>query len=111
MKILRDDGNLRYLSLEDESIIVIALDDDGSSINVRTSEGDMIGSISLAEQDNGSFLITSLFLDKKGAGYKRRGIGREALRFHREFFRSAICAADNDGRRRPDGAHLTGDAV
>lgn len=51
-----------------------------------------------------------LTLDELGPSYLRHGLGRATLQFRGEVFRSPLVVADNDGLKRDDGSHLTGDA-
>ncbi len=49
-------------------------------------------------------------LDLIDSSYKRKGIGRESLKFFKEITGTQIVASENDGIRKDDGSHLTGDA-
>ncbi|MBI2794155.1 MAG: hypothetical protein HYX66_05835 [Ignavibacteria bacterium] len=42
--------------------------------------------------------------------HKMQGIGTEILKRHKQQYGLSIRAAENDGQRRDDGSHLTGDA-
>lgn len=109
LRLTREDGNVREFRLDDGGAIAIVLADDGSRIDVRTDDGQEIGHADLCEHD-GVYRLTWMFLDRAGPQFKHRGLGREALRFHKDYFGCPIIAADNDGIRRADGSHLTGDA-
>lgn len=93
--------------------ISIEIDDIGEEILVTDAQGKEIGSIelSLIESDySDHYRIVSMFLDKNGGSYLRQGIGRECLKQHVEIFNTSIIASDDDGIRKNDGSHLTGDA-
>lgn len=98
---------------KDGRTVLIAIDDFGEEILVTDAQGKEIGSIelSLIESDHSDhYRIVSMFLDKDGGGYLRQGIGRESLKQHIAIFNTSIIAADDDGIRKNDGSHLTGDA-
>ena len=89
------------------------LSDSGDLICIKTRSGEMIGKaeLSLIEDDNGEhYRLTWMFLDLLDGSYRRQGLGRAALVFHRDTFNLPIEVADDDGRVRSDGSHLTGDA-
>ena len=54
--------------------------------------------------------ITWMYMDLKGNSYKHQGISREALKFCLEIYGLPITASYDDGLRKNDGSHLTGDA-
>jgi hypothetical protein len=105
-----EDDYIHRHPLDDGNSVVIVLAEDGSRIDVRTADDKEIGHIELYELEDGSYFINWMYLDKAGPRFLRRGIGRAALKFHKEFFGCSLCAADNDGHRRDDGGHPTGDA-
>lgn len=49
-------------------------------------------------------------MDLRDDSYKHEGIGREALTFFREIHGLPITASKEDGLKKDDGSHLTGDA-
>lgn len=93
--------------------VTIQIEDDGEEIKVIDSQGDEVGSILLSlidcEHDE-CYKITWMYLNKKGSTFLRQGIGRAALKFHKEIFMTPIVASDDDGITKSDGSHLTGDA-
>lgn len=106
------EGNSPF-SIRDGRKVVIILDEGGHEISVKDTDGKDIGSIKLdcIEFDHGDrYKITWMYLDKQEGAYLHQGIGRECLRLHKEAFDAPIEASDNDGIRKPDGSHLTGDA-
>lgn len=50
------------------------------------------------------------YLDLLGTSYKHQGIGREILKGMRVYSGMPITAENDDGHRKEDGSHLTGDA-
>jgi hypothetical protein len=93
--------------------VSIEIDEFGEEILVTGAQGQEIGSIEFSSIDDGDseyFRIVSMFLDKNGSSYVRQGLGRECLKQHIAIFNTPIVAADDDGIRKNDGSHLTGDA-
>lgn len=84
----------------------IEIDDSGEKISVfldREPKGEICMSC-IEDEHSSHYYITSLALDDC-AGI---GIGRECLLRHKEMFDSPITAAEDDGIRKDDGSHLTG---
>lgn len=105
--------NVKQYTTPDGRSVDIRIDGFGERITVLDWLGQEIGSIifSLREDEySDCYKITWMYLDKKGRGYLRQGIGRAALQFHKEIFNANIEASNNDGIMRIDGSHLTGDA-
>jgi hypothetical protein len=88
-------------------------DDDTMIARTVGTPSEVIGSITfmhiegLDDRDEGHYLVTNMYLDGRNHSgeYTRQGIGREMIieaplpvTFHRQ-----------DGNRRDDGGHLTGD--
>lgn len=111
MELVAEEDCKRTYELEDGSRIVIELDPGGFGIEVFTDEEERIGEFVFDEDilDGATYLQ---FMDLSGLDgkYKRKGIGREALRFHKEVF-GPIFAARVDGFKRGDGSHLTGEGI
>ena len=80
------------------------------------SHKNKIGEIQLSLVDDGlpgnppSYYLTWMYMDLKDNSYKHQGIAREALKFFKEFYGLPITASYNDGLKKADGSHLTGDA-
>ncbi len=110
MQLIKDQDNVRTYKLKNDEVIIIEVDDSGDRIEVTGDNGIEIGSFDMQELDNGNHYITWMFLNKTSAKYLRQGIGREALKFFKDYFGTKIYAADNDGFQKNDGSHLTGDA-
>jgi hypothetical protein len=100
---------IKSYKISDHESVTIVIDEDIPSIIVFTEDKEKIGNIDLSEIDNG-FYITWMYLDQLSDKYKKKGIGRACLEFFSESFQMPIYAAHNDGNRRQDGSHLTGDA-
>ncbi|WP_432210642.1 hypothetical protein [Marinobacter alkaliphilus] len=96
-------------TISNGEVITIAIDEDECSILVFNEKNEKIGNIDLKEVDDG-FYITWMYLDQINPRYTHKGIGREALKFFKEVYRTGLYAAPNDGHVRSDGSHLTGDA-
>lgn len=83
---------------------------------MKDHEDKEIGKINFSYRDEGFpgrsdyYHITWMYLDLKERSYRHKGIGREALKYHQEIYGLPITASDNDGLRKDDGSHLTGDA-
>lgn len=90
--------------------VVIELSEDGEEITVLI-ENKRIGEIYLSEINNNhclqNYYIRFLGLDK----CKGQGIGRECLKFHKEYFGCPLTAASNDGIKQDDGSHLVNDGA
>jgi hypothetical protein len=95
--------------ISDVECVIIAIDEDETSIIVFTEENEKIGNINLIEIDD-YYYITWMYLDQLSPKYKRKGIGQACLEFFSEVFRMPIVAAQDDGHTKSDGSHLTGDA-
>lgn len=91
--------------------IVIEIEDDGSEINIHKagqSDEESIGQFEFCETDDGNLYLTWMGIEEN---YKRCGLGREGLRLLKAHAGLKIFAADDDGRVRDDGSHLTNDAL
>jgi len=92
------------------------LDDDFQQIDILDAARKEIGRIYflLYDDEDGEYLnhylLSWAYLDMADDSYKRCGIGRTALKLHQELAEYPIVARDNDGIKRDDGSHLTGDA-
>lgn len=109
-KIFEIDGDTICIEInvDDRDIIVYeAVWDDDEEEYVKSKS---IGRIELTEWDSGDHYIQWMFLNGCGGKYLRKGIGRAALIFFKEYFGTKIFAAENDGQDRDDGSHLTMDA-
>lgn len=80
--------------------VVIALDDLGETIVIKDEFKKTVGEIHLTYIDDGFntyYRLTWMYMDLLDSSYKRNGIGREALQFHREAFGYPIQVAQHDG--------------
>lgn len=91
-------------------IVFIETDEMSMTSTVRTAGGDKIGSIEFDLRDDHQVLYLMWAHLEDLPGYTRIGIGRECVRRMSDIFSLPVSAADNDGMRRDDGSHLTGDA-
>lgn len=98
-------------------VVSITIDDDGEEICVKDKSGSEIGKIRFSREEydddyshHERYKIVWMYLDKQEGTYLHQGIGRECLKFHKSIFQSPITSSDNDGVRRDDGSHLTGNA-
>ena len=93
--------------------VVINVDELGEVITVTDPNGGEIGKIELQniEYDDGEcYKITWMYLNKQNGSYLHQGIGRAALKFHKEIFCAPIVASEDNGIKKNDGSHLTEDA-
>lgn len=110
------EGNRKIIDV-DGTLVAIQLSDDGDAAHISEAqwsdeeedyiEGELIGSFDFVEAGDG-FLISGLNISSNPK-YRRKGIGREALKFHKEYFARKIFAQQPDGQTYDDGRHLTGD--
>ena len=91
-------------------IVFIETDEVSMTSTVRTAGGAKIGSIEFDLRDDDQVLYLMWAHLEDLPGYTRQGIGRECIRRMSDIFGLPVRAADNDGMRRDDGSHLTGDA-
>jgi len=100
----------------DGRVVRIQIDDVDFSVEVTVvASGEEIGTLEFHEIEMDSrapsvLRFTSAFLEGPDGSYRRQGIGRRCLQLIREISDMEIVAADDDGQRRDDGSHLTGDA-
>lgn len=92
---------------------------DADAVRVFDAQSAEIGRIVFASSempDGGDYVnvwrITNMFIEGGGGRYKRQGIGTRAVQYFLwansgDFFE----ITENDGQRREDGSHLTGDGV
>jgi hypothetical protein len=92
---------------------MIAIDDSNYTVTVYDSDRQEIGALNCKEIDDERHSYLKLvwaFLDKSGNGFTRRGIGRQCLLIVKERYGLPIVAEENNGIKKDDGSHLTGDA-
>lgn len=101
-------------TIKDGRRVKIKIDDVGYKATVLTSPGDeKIGSLDFREiesPEENTLKITNAFLNGLDGSYLRQGIGRRCLVLVAEISGLQIIASDDDGIRKDDGSHLTGDA-
>lgn len=94
---------------KDNRTYQIDISESGEVITVSL-RGEPKGSISLTYCEgvghgDDHYYITNLSLDK----CKKEGIGTACLKYHKKIFGRPILAASDDGIKKDDGSHLTGD--
>ncbi|PTN37582.1 hypothetical protein [Desulfonatronum sp. SC1] len=115
LSLVKDDGEIREYRLNDGRLVTIDVSDD-SELVVKDHKNNEIGKMNFSYRDEdfpgGSsyYHITWMYLDLKDSSYLHKGIGREALTHFKEVYGLPIKASDNDGLKKDDGSHLTGDA-
>ena len=96
--------------------VVIDIDVDDYIATVTTQSGKPIGKIEFrliggaSARDDDYLKITWAYLDQQNGAYLNQGIGTECVRRMRDETGLSICTAENDGHKKEDGSHLTGDA-
>lgn len=111
LTLLKEDENIREYRLTSGEKIKIEIDEWSYEVKVTNSNDKEIGRIEFKYDDyEDAHKIIWMYLDKLGDNYKRQGIGKECVKFYKEFFDCRVYAEQNDGIRKDDGSHLTGDA-
>ncbi|MBI5886814.1 MAG: hypothetical protein HZB85_09585 [Deltaproteobacteria bacterium] len=93
--------------------VIIEIDDCSYAVSVFDLDYNKVGCFKFKEVDvnTGSVLkLTWCYLNLVNEQYKRQGIGRHIIKLIKERYGLPIVAEDNDGIRKEDGSHLTGDA-
>jgi hypothetical protein len=105
-RLILTSGEIVELRLEDDSVAAYAQDNEIRRLCFRAYR--MAVS---KHHDETYYHLTSAFIEGGGGKYKYRGIGTEAFRFFREYTSAKVTFSENDGLRKDDGSHLTGDGV
>ena len=109
MNLIDDMDEVRYYQFTSGEVVKMEIElDDVVRVNDLTNAIE-IGSFGFSNNDTFIYL-TYMHLDHSGGKYLRKGIGRTILEFLKSYYQLPIVAAENDGRTRDDGSHLTGDA-
>jgi len=102
--IALNSGEIVILRFEIGSVGVYVDDYEVGRIDFRTYE------VPIGQGHGETFYhLTHAFIEGGEGKYKHQGIGTEAVRLFRECTGSEITFSDNDGHRKEDGSHLTGD--
>lgn len=115
LSLVKDEGEIREYRLMDGRFITIDVSDD-SELVVMDHENTEIGRINFSFRNedfpgrSSYYHITWMYFDLKDGSYLHKGIGREALIFFKKIYGLPITASNDDGFRKDDGSHLTGDA-
>lgn len=104
----------RQLVLDTGEIVELRFEDDSVAVFVRNVE---IGRLSFRAYEAPAkyyeetyYHLTHAFIEGGGGKYKHQGIGTEAFKLFRECTGAEVTFSENDGIRKDDGSHLTGDA-
>lgn len=103
----------KEIRTKDGRRILLLVDECSMEIQAKNMHGEVIGCFGFREIEdpNGSyFLICRMDVGGFDKQFIRQGIGRQVLLFAKEHWGLAIIAQSDDGLRRTDGSHLTGDA-
>jgi hypothetical protein len=115
-QVVSNEGHCRRIRLTDGEFVDLEANDDFTCIVARNGEGREIGRIEFHLIEGAAPFSEEIlhlkwaYLDKLGAQYTRRGIGREIVRMASEGTGLRVHATENDGQTRDDGSHLTQDA-
>jgi hypothetical protein len=95
--------------------VTVSIDEDNYTAIAKNQIGGLIGSFEFsfiegAGHNDDYLKLTHAFLDGCDGNYKRLGIGESILRTVTKYSGYPIVAEGDDGIRKPDGSHLTGDA-
>lgn len=99
--------------LRDGREVIIELDDSVPQVRFYTLEKEAIGRLEFAEEEgpgSNCIFFKWAYLDFLGDSYLHQGLGREGLVRIKEMWGMPIVAQEDDGHRRSNGSHLTGDA-
>ena len=105
----------RY-KLKNGTIVEITVDEIAYDVTVTDTNSDLeVGGMRFSQFEGGqvgeeSLYLTWAYLDQAGDCYKYQGIGRKCLELAKKVSGMQIAAAFDDGQRKDDGSHLTGDA-
>jgi hypothetical protein len=120
-------GTLSETEIDDETLELVLTTGDRvklhlgyDRVRVLDSNGDEVGCIEFGSSEYGDdeddaetvWRVTHMFIEGGGGKYKRQGIGTRAVKFF--LWANAgdgFEITENDGLRRDDGSHLTGDGV
>ncbi|MBX9866082.1 MAG: hypothetical protein K2Y14_04150 [Burkholderiales bacterium] len=119
LKLVKIEGDVFVYDLKDGRRIQLAFDlDNGCEVTELLSDNEEVNAGSISWEHNDEEYdgyeriqderchITHLNLF---SGYIRQGIGTEIIRKLKEDYGCLVTFSDDDGIRRDDGSHLTGD--
>jgi hypothetical protein len=99
----------RYTCRNGEEV-TIEFDDTSYTARAFDVHRQEVGRFEFDEHDGPVLKLVWAYLDRVDKKYKRQGIGCRILQIAKERYGMPIVAEDNDGLRKDDGSHLTGDA-
>ena len=104
--LINDRGNERDYKISNGNMVTLKISDDLFDIKFIVNGKELKDGFEFDQLENGGYYITHLYIP----GYEHLGLGRAALEFFKEYTGEKLYAAPNDGFKRNDGSHLTGDA-
>lgn len=97
-------GEIVELRFEEDSVAVYVENDEVGRLSFRAYE-DLVNNY-----EETHYHLMNAHIEGGGGKYKHQGIGIEAFKLFRECTGHAkVTFSENDGIRREDGSHLTGD--
>lgn len=104
-------GNLTaQFKCKNGETVRIVIADNGYVAHVFSADNLDIGKLEFVEYDDNVLHLVWAHLEGDEGRFVRQGIGRECLRLMSETYGMPIVVNRDDGIRRDDGSHLTGDA-
>ncbi len=117
IELVNENGLTCAYRLDDGRIINVEIEESYEEIYIFNNLHEKIGRVELSEvppvddyTDPPMYYLTWMYMDIEDETYKHKGIGREVLKFFKRQTGASITAAEDDGLRKSDGSHLTGDA-
>lgn len=106
--LIRDNAEERDYQISGNRIITLKLDDDQITFweNGLKMDGEFVFMEIEGEHDS-SYLLRRMYVPQE---LKRRGLGRAAVEFFKEYYKVEVFARTLDGIERDDQSHLTEDA-
>jgi hypothetical protein len=107
--LIEDRGLERDYKIATGQIITLVFDESNLTISFQ-EDGEDIGDVFEFEDEfetEKRFLLKRMYSPDQ---YKRQGLGRAVLELFNDIIEGTIYTRPNDGQRRKDQSHLTGDA-
>jgi hypothetical protein len=107
--------DMDYVFATPHGPVTISIDEDNYTAIAKDQKGGSIGRFEFsfiegAGHGDDYLKLTHAFLEGCDGRFKRVGIGESILRTARHLWGYPIVAEEDDGIRKSDGSHLTGDA-
>ena len=103
-QLVLDSGEIVELRFDEDSVAIFAQDEEVGRLSFRPYD------VPVNQYEETCFHLTHAFIEGGGGKFKHQGIGTEAFRLFRECTGAEVTFSENDGIKRDDGSHLTGDA-